>query len=70
MISSVLAIVIVYHPEEDLLLENISSFVGGVDKVWIWQNSPISAELKQKLQSSLPHTHTHAQLKIHLTSIK
>ncbi len=35
MISSVLAIVIVYHPEEDLLLENISSFVGGVDKVWI-----------------------------------
>ncbi len=70
MISSVLAIVIVYHPEEDLLLENISSFVDGVDKVWIWQNSPISAELKQKLQGSLPHTHTHAQLKIHLTSIK
>lgn len=61
MISSVLAIVIVYHPEEDLLLENISSFVGGVDKVWIWQNSPISAEFKQKLQSSLPHTHTHAR---------
>lgn len=59
MISSVLAIVIVYHPEEDLLLENISSFVGGVDKVWIWQNSPISAELKQRLQSSLPHTRAH-----------
>lgn len=48
--QGILAVVIVYNPDEHLLIKNISSFIGHVQRVWVWQNSPIPSSLKQHLQ--------------------
>ena len=36
----ILAIVVTYFPDEELLKQNISAFVDHVDKVLIWENTP------------------------------
>lgn len=36
----ILAIVVTYHPEKDLLEKNISAFIEHVDKLLIWENTP------------------------------
>ena len=36
----VLAVVVTYFPEKDLLEKNISAFVDDVDKILIWENTP------------------------------
>ena len=38
----VLAIIVTYYPEKELLENNVSSFVDEVDKVLIWENTPSS----------------------------
>lgn len=38
----ILAVVVTYYPEKDLLNSNISAFVKDVDKVLIWENTPES----------------------------
>ena len=38
----ILAIVLTYYPERDLLIQNISAFIDHVDKVLIWENTPSS----------------------------
>lgn len=37
----ILAIVVAYEPDMELLMRNIGSFAGSVDKVLLWQNSPV-----------------------------
>lgn len=36
----ILAIVVTYYPEKELLEKNISAFIDNVDKVLIWENTP------------------------------
>lgn len=36
----ILAIVVTYHPEKELLEKNVSAFIDHVDKVLIWENTP------------------------------
>lgn len=36
----ILAIVITYYPEKELLYRNISAFIDYVDKILIWENTP------------------------------
>lgn len=36
----ILAIVVTYYPEKELLEKNISAFIDDVDKVLIWENTP------------------------------
>lgn len=36
----ILAVVVTYFPEEELLSKNISAFIDNVDKVLIWENTP------------------------------
>lgn len=38
--NRILSIVVTYYPEEDLLKQNLASFVSMVDKVIIWENTP------------------------------
>lgn len=38
----ILAIVVTYYPEKELLESNVSAFVDEVDKVLIWENTPPS----------------------------
>lgn len=38
----ILAIVVTYHPEKELLEKNISAFIEDVDKVLVWENTPES----------------------------
>lgn len=38
--TRILAIVVTYFPERDLLNKNISAFINDVDKVLIWENTP------------------------------
>lgn len=37
-----LAVVVTFYPQKDLLDRNIKSFIGCVDKVLIWENTPIT----------------------------
>ena len=37
----ILAIIVAYHPETELIRRNIAAFAGGVDKLLIWRNSPV-----------------------------
>lgn len=41
MQNRILAVVVTYYPEKDLLLQNILSFINNVDKVMIWENTPL-----------------------------
>lgn len=36
----ILAIVVTYYPERDLLVRNVEAFIDHVDKVLIWENTP------------------------------
>lgn len=38
--DSVFAVVVVYHPDIDLLQRNVNAFIDQVDKLMIWDNSP------------------------------
>lgn len=40
----ILAIVVTYYPDEIMLRNNISAFINHVDKVLIWENTPIDKE--------------------------
>ena len=46
--KKILAIVISYYPEKDLLVSNINSFIDYVDKVIIWENTPFEERLKYR----------------------
>lgn len=37
----ILAVVVTYFPEKELLSKNISAFIHSVDKVLIWENTPV-----------------------------
>lgn len=37
----ILAIATAYHPDTELMKKSISSYIGGVDRLLIWRNSPI-----------------------------
>lgn len=39
-VKRILAIVVTYYPEADLLKRNISSFKDDVDEIFIWENTP------------------------------
>jgi len=52
MENKILAIVVTYFPEKDLLEKNISAFIDYVDKVLIWENTPE----KQRLQYRYTNT--------------
>ena len=45
MEQSIIAVVVVYHPDTNLLIQNIEAFVDEVDKLVIWLNSPIDKSL-------------------------
>ena len=36
----ILAIVVTYYPEKELLERNVQAFINRVDKVLIWENTP------------------------------
>ena len=36
----ILAIIVTYYPEKELLVKNVSAFINHVDKVLIWENTP------------------------------
>lgn len=38
---TILAVITIYNPDTALLRKNIASFIGGVEKVLIWRNSPV-----------------------------
>lgn len=44
----ILAIVVTYFPDKDLLIKNVSSFVDNVEKVLIWENTPKSERKKYR----------------------
>ena len=45
----ILAIVVTYYPEKELLKKNISAFIDHVDKVLIWENTPEQEKLNYPL---------------------
>lgn len=46
--TRILAIVVTYFPERDLLNKNISAFINDVDKVLIWENTPESQKYQYR----------------------
>ena len=44
----ILAIVITYYPEKELMEKNVSAFIDDVNKVLIWENTPESDKLKYR----------------------
>ena len=44
----ILAIVVTYYPEKELLEKNISAFIDHVDKVLIWENTPEPEKLNYR----------------------
>lgn len=38
--NKILAVIVTYHPERELLQSNVYSLLDGVDKIVIWENSP------------------------------
>ena len=38
--NKILAIVVTYYPEKELLERNVQAFIDHVDKVLIWENTP------------------------------
>lgn len=43
--NRILAIVVTYYPEKELLEKNISAFIEDVDRVMIWENTPAKDKL-------------------------
>jgi len=46
--TKILAVVVTYYPDEELLTKNIQAFVNDVDKVLIWENTPESEKLNYR----------------------
>lgn len=46
--KKILAIVVTYYPERDLLEKNISAYIEYVDKVLIWENTPEEYKLQYR----------------------
>ena len=46
----ILAVSVVYNPEEELLLRSVASYADAVDAVWIWRNSPLPEALETALK--------------------
>ena len=46
--KKILAIVVTYYPEKDLLVRNIRAFIEHVDKVLIWENTPSPDKLQYR----------------------
>ncbi len=46
--KKILAIVVTYYPERDLLEKNISAYIEYVDKVLIWENTPSDVKLQYR----------------------
>ena len=44
----ILAVVVTYYPDEELLTKNIQAFINDVDKVLIWENTPESEKLNYR----------------------
>ena len=44
----ILAIVVTYFPEKDLLLNNVNAFINEVDHVLIWENTPESERIQHR----------------------
>ena len=44
----ILAIVVTYYPEKDLLVRNVQAFIAHVDKVLIWENTPSPDKLQYR----------------------
>lgn len=44
----ILAVVVTYYPEENLLNKNINAFIEYVDKVLIWENTPDNEKLSYR----------------------
>lgn len=40
----ILAVIVVYNPDMEVLRKNIASFIGGVGKLLVWRNSPVDEE--------------------------
>lgn len=46
--TKILAVVVTYYPEEEMLTNNIQAFINEVDKVIIWENTPESEKLRYR----------------------
>lgn len=46
--KKILAIIVTYYPEKELLERNIHAFIGHVDKVLIWENTPSPDKLQYR----------------------
>ena len=46
--TKILAIVVTYYPDRDLLERNVSAFIDHVDKVLIWENTPEADKLSYR----------------------
>lgn len=44
MNPSILAVIVAYNPDLDLLRDNIAAFADVVDRILLWQNSPVAFE--------------------------
>lgn len=44
----ILAVVVTYYPEKELLEKNVAAFIEHVDKVLIWENTPESEKLQYR----------------------
>ena len=44
----ILAIVVTYYPEKDLLISNINAFLDDVDRVLVWENTPCEEKCKYR----------------------
>ena len=49
--KKILAIVVTYYPEKELLVRNVQAFIGHVDKVLIWENTPSPDKLDYRFIS-------------------
>ena len=46
--NKILAIVVTYYPEQDLLVRNVQAFIEHVSKVLIWENTPSPDKLQYR----------------------
>lgn len=46
-----LAVTVVFHPDPELLLRSVASYVHLAEKVLVWRNSPLSAALEADLKA-------------------
>ena len=50
----VFAVTVVYEPDPELLLRSVVSYAGWVERVIVWRNSPLPADLEARLQGAGP----------------